>query len=83
MGATKNTMETRMNPSVLAEREGFEPSEHLRVRLISSQVQSTTLPPLRYIVAHSEGQIVAEPPKGIQDAGSAAAESLVERSPWI
>ncbi len=31
----------------LAEREGFEPSVPLRARLISSQVQSTTLPPLR------------------------------------
>ena len=31
----------------LAEREGFEPSVRLHVRLISSQVQSTTLPPLR------------------------------------
>jgi hypothetical protein len=32
----------------LAEREGFEPSVPLRARLISSQVQSTTLPPLRF-----------------------------------
>ncbi len=31
----------------LAEREGFEPSVRLHVRLISSQVHSTTLPPLR------------------------------------
>src|SRR5690606_27542199 len=31
----------------LAEREGFEPSVHLRVRLISSQVLSTAQPPLR------------------------------------
>jgi site-specific DNA recombinase len=33
----------------LAEREGFEPSVRLPVRLISSQVHSTTLPPLRCI----------------------------------
>ncbi len=31
----------------LAEREGFEPSVGLTLRLISSQVHSTTLPPLR------------------------------------
>ena len=31
----------------LAEREGFEPSVGLPLRLISSQVHSTTLPPLR------------------------------------
>ena len=31
--------------SILAEREGFEPSVGLRLRLISSQVHSTTLPP--------------------------------------
>ena len=31
----------------MAEREGFEPSVPLIVRLISSQVHSTTLPPLR------------------------------------
>ena len=32
---------------VLAEEEGFEPSVVLPLRLISSQVHSTTLPPLR------------------------------------
>ena len=32
---------------VLAEREGFEPPVELPLRLISSQVHSTTLPPLR------------------------------------
>ena len=31
----------------LAERVGFEPTVDLRPRLISSQVHSTTLPPLR------------------------------------
>jgi hypothetical protein len=31
----------------LAEREGFEPSDGSPHRLISSQVQSTTLPPLQ------------------------------------
>jgi hypothetical protein len=31
----------------VAERVGFEPTVGLRLRLISSQVQSTTLPPLR------------------------------------
>jgi hypothetical protein len=36
----------------LAEREGFEPSVGLTLRLISSQVHSTTLPPLR-----TEGQL--------------------------
>ncbi len=32
---------------LVAEREGFEPSVGLTLRLISSQVHSTTLPPLR------------------------------------
>ena len=32
---------------ILAERVGFEPTVRLPVRLISSQVHSTTLPPLR------------------------------------
>ncbi len=31
----------------MAEEEGFEPSVVLPLRLISSQVHSTTLPPLR------------------------------------
>ena len=33
--------------ALLAERVGFEPTVRLHVRLISSQVHSTTLPPLR------------------------------------
>ncbi len=32
---------------MLAERVGFEPTVGLHLRLISSQVHSTTLPPLR------------------------------------
>ena len=32
---------------LMAERVGFEPTVPLTVRLISSQVHSTTLPPLR------------------------------------
>ncbi len=32
----------------MAEREGFEPPVRFHVRLISSQVHSTTLPPLRW-----------------------------------
>ena len=36
-----------LNSFKLAEREGFEPPDALRHRLISSQVQSTTLPSLR------------------------------------
>ncbi len=43
---------TLVIPIDLAEREGFEPSVLLLVRLISSQVHSTTLPPLR-----TEGQL--------------------------
>ncbi len=39
-----------MNPALkLAERVGFEPTVDLRLRLISSQVHSTTLPPLHSI----------------------------------
>ncbi len=39
--------ERRLVACVLAERVGFEPTVNLRSRLISSQVHSTTLPPLR------------------------------------
>ena len=39
----------------MAEREGFEPPVELPPRLISSQVHSTTLPPLR------EETVVANP----------------------
>ena len=38
---------SRFEGFVLAEEEGFEPSVVLPLRLISSQVHSTTLPPLR------------------------------------
>ena len=41
------SLQTLALPVDLAEREGFEPSVPLTVRLISSQVHSTTLPPLR------------------------------------
>ena len=34
---------------ILAERVGFEPTVRFNVRLISSQVHSTTLPPLRLL----------------------------------
>ncbi len=40
------TLLSRFEVFVLAEREGFEPSVVLPLRLISSQVHSTTLPPL-------------------------------------
>ena len=39
--------ERRVIACYLAERVGFEPTVRLPVRLISSQVHSTTLPPLR------------------------------------
>jgi hypothetical protein len=39
--------QTLVMPIDLAERVGFEPTVPLTVRLISSQVHSTTLPPLR------------------------------------
>ena len=38
----------------LAEREGFEPSIGSHLRLISSQVHSTTLPPLREAAKYSD-----------------------------
>ena len=41
------TQLSELEDLVLAEREGFEPSVVLPLRLISSQVHSTTLPPLR------------------------------------
>ena len=42
---------------VLAEREGFEPSVMLPPRLISSQVHSTTLPPLLCVEACDSSRI--------------------------
>jgi hypothetical protein len=46
--ARKKGYALRRNPLYsLAERVGFEPTVRLHVRLISSQVHSTTLPPLR------------------------------------
>ena len=39
-------LQSRFEVFVMAEREGFEPSVVLPLRLISSQVHSTTLPPL-------------------------------------
>ena len=42
---------------VLAERVGFEPTVVLPLRLISSQVHSTTLPPLLCVEAFDYSQI--------------------------
>ena len=45
----------------LAERVGFEPTVGINLRLISSQVHSTTLPPLRgrafYIIGQISGRM--------------------------
>ena len=49
----ENPVESRAYFSALAEREGFEPSVGLRLRLISSQVHSTTLPPFRGVRCYS------------------------------
>src|SRR5471032_388407 len=52
---------------VLAERVGFEPTVRFNVRLISSQVHSTTLPPLQllrsFLTSLREGKIIAAPRK--------------------
>ncbi len=40
---------SQLEVEVLAEEEGFEPSVDLHLRLISSQVHSTALPPLRSV----------------------------------
>ena len=42
---------------VLAERVGFEPTVDLHPRLISSQVHSTTLPPLRCVQLGDQSQV--------------------------
>ncbi len=42
-------LQTLIQPIDLAERVGFEPTVGLHLRLISSQVHSTTLPPLHSI----------------------------------
>jgi hypothetical protein len=47
LSASKTKRPTRGRFVLLAEREGFEPSVVLPLRLISSQVHSTTLPPLQ------------------------------------
>ena len=59
-GVVKNQPETRINPSGLAERVGFEPTDTLPHRLISSQVHSTTLPPLRGLQKPSDLQLQAQ-----------------------
>ena len=46
-GRKQKRAEMRVFTGRLAERVGFEPTVGLRLRLISSQVHSTTLPPLR------------------------------------
>src|SRR5690606_13823742 len=57
--------------SNMAERVGFEPTVRLHVRLISSQVHSTTLPPLRWAANDTDRRgrpqapaapVVARPP---------------------
>ena len=55
-----------MAENELAEGEGFEPPVPLRVRLISSQVPSTTQPPFRDSVVFRE-------PCGFEDLASATA----------
>src|SRR5574340_1393032 len=47
VGTTNKRPGRRLFAGVLAERVGFEPTVGLHLRLISSQVHSTTLPPLR------------------------------------
>ncbi len=47
VGRNKKCALGRIFTDLLAEEEGFEPSVVLPLRLISSQVHSTTLPPLR------------------------------------
>ena len=47
LSARKAKRPARGRFAFLAERVGFEPTVRLHVRLISSQVHSTTLPPLR------------------------------------
>ena len=46
---------SRFEIFVLAEEEGFEPSVVLPLRLISSQVHSTTLPPLQRLCSCRSG----------------------------
>ena len=57
---TKRWLESLFFIDLLAERVGFEPTVDLRLRLISSQVHSTTLPPLHSI----ETIIASESPLG-------------------
>ena len=52
-------MGLRLLSIFLAEEEGFEPSVMLPLRLISSQVHSTTLPPLRFLLRFVEAYILA------------------------
>ena len=50
---TKKAPKRLIYMRLLAEEEGFEPSVDLHLRLISSQVHSTTLPPLRSVRRYS------------------------------
>ncbi len=55
MGVKQKRPGGRLFTGALAERVGFEPTDALRHRLISSQVHSTTLPPLRKRANYSGG----------------------------
>ena len=64
----------------MAERVGFEPTVRLHVRLISSQVHSTTLPPLRSVEAEIiAGNLCLSERNADFDGLAASVPSMLER----
>ena len=75
---------SRFEVFLLAEEEGFEPSVVLPLRLISSQVHSTTLPPLRIRFRLSKQHSIrpkTSPRRSQEPAQPAPNERWLESSP--
>jgi hypothetical protein len=64
----------------LAEEEGFEPSVMLPLRLISSQVHSTTLPPLLSLCRSRDS---SRAPQGFLGTMTAALRGAIVMATWL
>ena len=83
-GRNKKCAQRRVFTRSLAEEEGFEPSVVLPLRLISSQVHSTTLPPLRIRFRLSKRYSIrpkTSPRRSQEPAQPAPNERWLESSP--
>src|SRR3546814_85451 len=78
-GGNQGALITSVPVWCLAERVGFEPTVRLHVRLISSQVHSTALPPLRWAANDTGGRWRGQD-GAAQATASAASASSASRS---